>query len=51
MINFYEFQKLKSLRLMIYLQIKPWMGNDQISWEESRIIGITYEASMKNWDL
>lgn len=51
MINFYEFQKLKSLRLMTYLQIKPWMGNDQISWEESRIIGITYEASMKNWHL
>ena len=27
------------------------MGNDQISWEESRIIGIAYQASMKKWDL
>lgn len=31
MINFYEFQKLKSLRLMIHLRIKPWTGNDQMS--------------------
>ena len=36
---------------MTYLQIKPWIGHDQISWEESRVIGITYEASMKKWDL
>ena len=36
---------------MTYLQIKPWMGNDQISWKESRITGIAYQASMKKWDL
>ena len=38
MINFYEFQKLKSLKLMIYPRIKSWMGNDQMSWEEGSII-------------
>lgn len=37
MIKFYECQKLKSLRLMIYLRIKPWMGNEQMSQEGSII--------------
>lgn len=37
MTNFYEFQELKSLRLMIHLRIKSCMGNDEMS-REGRII-------------
>lgn len=40
MINFYEFQKLKSSRLMKYLKVKPTTRNCQMNQERSIIIDI-----------